>query len=94
MKIDFQNQIVRTAVFSYAGVREYKAFICRRDFFPGSGDAEDEKEVSNDRQCECFELCFENFLSVGEVCASGGFFETLADAISHTEKSWGFVKWI
>ncbi|MBR6913083.1 MAG: hypothetical protein IKN34_04665 [Treponema sp.] len=51
-------------------------------------------EVSNDRQGECFELCFENFLSVGEVCASGGFFETLADAISHTEKSWGFVKWI
>ncbi|MBQ1728225.1 MAG: hypothetical protein II039_12670 [Treponema sp.] len=89
-----EDKIVKTALFSYAGSKEYFAYICKADFMPGSGDFEDEAAIANDKECDCFEIRLENIPGAKDCLASAGFAESLEQAIRKVEGLAGFVKWL
>lgn len=41
---DIEHTIVRQAVCQY-GIHEYRAFVCKNDVYPGTGDYEDLSEI-------------------------------------------------
>lgn len=90
---DIKDLVIKTGICDYE-TKQYRVFISRNDIYPGSGDYEDEAEICNDREHECFVVCFESIMDVGILGAGGGYFEQLEDAIQMVERSAGFQAWI
>ena len=90
---DIKDFVIKIGFCRY-GAKQYCVFISRNDIFPGSGDYEDEAEICNDREQECFAVWFESIIDNGTLSAGGGYFELLEDALQMVERSVGFVAWI
>ena len=94
MKVDeIFSTIVKIGLCAY-GTNEYRAFICQSDIFPGTGDCEDDAEISDDRELDCYCLWFEDLKQKDTLNASGGYFLSLSEAIRAAESSAGFRNWI
>ena len=87
------SAVVKVGLCEY-GNKEYRAFVCRSDIFPGTGDYEDEEKIREDRDISCFCVWFEDYAEPGSICAGGEYFLLLSEAIEYTEKSPGFKEWI
>lgn len=86
--LDLKDSVIMTGICDY-GTKQYRVFISRNGIFPSSGDYEDEAEICNDREHECFAVWFESIMDVGILGVGGGYFEQLEDAIQMVEKSAG-----
>lgn len=90
---DIEHSIIKQAVCQY-GIYEYRAFICKNDTYPGTGDYEDFADVSEDLDKESFCVWYEDFLNKGQIKTGGGYFISLAEAISKVETDVCFRNWI
>lgn len=90
---DIAPSVIKTGLCEY-GNKEYRAFVCRSDVFPGTGDCEDEEDIREDRDIDCFCVWFEDFTAKGRICAGGGYFLSLPEATESVEKSPGFKGWM
>ena len=90
---EIRDKIKRTAVLRYGGISEYKAYVCSSKTLHGTGDYEDSAEIAEDKQIDCFEVCFSDLNDKNTVCAGGGEFERIEDAIAAVEKYDGFMRW-
>ncbi|MBQ6796461.1 MAG: hypothetical protein IJP10_00450 [Clostridia bacterium] len=94
MDIDnIESSVVKVGICEY-GCSEYRAFICKSDIFPGTGDYEDEEDVRNDREIPCFCVWFEDMTVKDQICAGGGYYLSFNEAIEYVEKSPGFKNWL
>lgn len=87
------NTIIKTGLCCY-GFKTFRVFICISDFFPGTGDYEDDVKVCNDKEQKSYCIWFEDCINKGMICAGGGYFNTLNEAVYKAENSSGFEKWI
>ena len=85
--------IIRTGNCVY-GDRQYRVFICHSDFYPGTGDYEDDFEIREDREISCFAVWFESITEKDVLSAGGGYYLSLDEAVNVVENSPGFVNWI
>lgn len=85
---------ILTARWSYAEEMEREVRIIRHDVLYGTGDYEDEPDVAEDRQVECFYILYQT--ACGEPqWTGGGAAMTLADAKHHVEAVLGkSLQWI
>lgn len=90
---DIECTIIRQAVCQH-GMYEYRAFVCKNDMLPGTGDYEDLADVFEDMEKESFCIWYEDFLNKGQIKSGGGYFEKLDEAISKVETDPCFKKWI
>ncbi|MBP3414891.1 MAG: hypothetical protein J6L81_06825 [Clostridia bacterium] len=90
---DIFDTIIKTAMFNY-GLKEYRAYICTSNIFPGTGDYEDDTEIRDDRIMDCYCVWFEDILNNGYINSGAGYYEVLSSAIESIEKSPGFIRWI
>ena len=90
---EISNTIIKTGICHY-GPRQYRLFLCTSTFFPGTGDYEDDPEVCNDREMDCYCIWLEDMINVGNISAGAGYYEHLSDAIHAAESSGGFEKWM
>ena len=79
---EIQNRIKKTAVLLYGGISEYKAYVCSSKTLHGTGDYEDSAEIAEDKRIDCFEVCFSDLNDKNTVCAGGGEFERIEDALA------------
>lgn len=94
MKIkDIQPTVVKVGLCEYDD-REYRVFICQSNTFPGTGDYEDDLEIREDKECLCFGLWYESIVKKDDICAGGGHYIHLNEAIEAAENKVGFKKWI
>ncbi len=91
---EIQNKIKRTAVLLYGGISEYKAYVCSSKVLHGTGDHEDGSDVVKDKNVDCFAVYFSDLRDENNICAGGGEFERIEDAIAAVENNAGFLKWI
>ena len=87
------NTIIKTGLCHY-GIKTYRSFICLSDFFPDTGDYEDSDELCYDKEEKCYCVWFEDFLNKGKICAGGGYFHTLDEAICSVKSITEFERWI
>ena len=85
--------IVKTGKCVY-GDREYRAFVCQSNIYPGTGDCEDDFEIREDREISCFTIWFESIVIKDTINANGGYYLTLNETIDAIEKSEGFLNWL
>jgi len=90
---DILSSVVKVGLCEY-GNKEYRAFVCNSDVFPGTGDWEDEEEIREDREIACFCVWFEDFAERGKINAGDCYFLSLSEAADFVEKSPGFVNWV
>lgn len=90
---DIEHTIIRQAICQY-GIHEYRAFVCKNDMRPGTGDYEDLADVSEDLEKESFCIWYEDFLNKGQIKSGSGYFEELDEAISKVDTDPCFKKWI
>ena len=94
MKIeDIQSTIVKVGLCEYDS-KEYRVFICQSNNLPGTGDYEDDLEIREDKECLCFVLWYESIVKKDGICAGGGHYVHLSEAIEAAENKVGFKKWI
>lgn len=90
---EIQGRIKKTAVLLYGGISEYKAYICSSSIMHGTGDYEDGSEIAEDKEINCFALYFSDLRDKNVICALGGEYERIEDAIRAVENYEGFLKW-
>ena len=91
--VDILSDIVKTGRCVY-GEKQYRVFICKSNFFPGTGDDEDDFEIREDREISCFTIWYESILTKDLLNANGGYYLSLNEAIDIIENSPGFISWI
>lgn len=87
------DTIIKTGICCY-GSKQYRLFICASTFLPGTGDYEDNPEIYKDREMDCYCIWLEDMINAGNICAGGGYYESLPDAIFAAEGSAGFERWL
>ena len=90
---DILSGIVKTGICVY-GDRQYRAFICQSNVYPGSGDYEDVYEIRDDKEISCFAVWFESIVTKDLLNANGGYYLSLHEAVDAVEKNPGFINWI
>ncbi|MDE7225045.1 MAG: hypothetical protein K2O34_14865 [Acetatifactor sp.] len=90
---ELQDTIIKTGICRY-GSRQYRIFLCTSPVFPGTGDYEDGIGLYADREMDCFCIWLEDMLNANQICAGGGYYESLCEAIDAAENSSGFVGWM
>ncbi len=94
MKIkDIEQTIVKVGICEY-GIKQYRVFICASDIFYGTGDYEDDEEICNDIEMDCYAVWLEDIINKGSINAGRGYYKTFAEAVNAAETSTGFIKWI
>lgn len=89
---EIRDTIVKQGICNY-GTNEYSVFICSGNIFPGTGDYEDDVKICEDRRMDCYCIWFEDFLQKGTLNASGGYYESLEEAVKVVEGSPEFRGW-
>lgn len=84
--------IVKIGICLY-GAKEYRVFVCQSNVFPGTGDYEDETEICEDREINCYCVWFEDYLAKDNLKVNGGYYLSLSEAIQEVESSVGFRNW-
>ena len=69
-------------------------FICEEDILYGTGDYEDEPEVQEDHEQECYTVYFSHLLDDRKICASAGQYISFANAVEVIESSRQFKNWL
>ena len=92
-KRDLRDTIIKTGICLY-GSQQYRVFLCTSNFFPGTGDYEDDADLRDDQDIDCFCIWFEDMLKANHICAGGGYYKSLCEAIHAAENSGRFVKWL
>ncbi len=90
---ELHSTIIKTGICCY-GSLQYRVFLCTSSFFPGTGDYEDEADLHEDQNGDCFCIWLEDMLKAGHICAGRGYYKTLPEAICEAENNAGFVKWL
>lgn len=88
-----RDTIIKTGICRY-GFHQYKVFLCTSNLFPGTGDYEDDADLRDDQKIDCFCIWFEDLTTTNHICAGGGYYKSLCEAVNATENSGGFVKWL
>ena len=90
---DLSDTIIKIGVCRY-GSQKYRLFLCTSTFLPGTGDYEDDFEICNDREMDCYCIWLEDMIKTNDICAGAGYYEHLSDAIHAAEESLGFERWL
>lgn len=90
---DILPNIVKTGKCVY-GNKEYRAFICQSNMYPGTGDYEDTPEIRGDREIPCFCIWYESIVSPNDLSSNGGYYLSLSDAADTVENNAGFIGWV
>ncbi len=94
MKIEtISHTILKIGICRY-DTKEYRLFLCTSTYFPGTGDYEDDSDLRNDRELNCYYIWFEDIVQTGKIAAGAGYYLSLSEAIRAAENSCGFEKWL
>ncbi len=58
--------------------KQYRLFLCTSTFFPGTGDYEDNPEICNDREMDCYCIWLEDMTNIGNISSGAGYYEHLS----------------
>lgn len=84
-----EKDIVKSGTYLYGGSVLKRVIIVRSDYLYGTGDHEDEPEISEDLEVEAYYVWFESLVEDGHFNVSSGGYVNLVDATKGAESSPG-----
>lgn len=87
------DTIIKIGICGY-GIKQYRQFLCTSTFLPGTGTYEDDPQIYDDQEIDCYCIWIKDMINVDNICAGAGYYEHLSDAIHAAESSAGFERWI